>query len=163
MGEYLQKLIDAHKERRRRLMTLPPKLTKLMEPTFKPPAKPQPKPQPKPLPSQPEPLPKTAAPEITTIKIREIQNFVCNHFGLTINDLLSHKRPQNLVFPRHIAMYLAKNLTLLSYPNIGRLFGGRDHSAVMHAVKKIQTEMDMNENLKFEIEKIKNKLLPRQQ
>lgn len=71
------------------------------------------------------------------VKAREIQKIVAMVYGLTINDLLSHRRTANVVKPRQEAMWLAKRFTLLSLPEIGRQFGGKDHTTVLHAVRKI--------------------------
>ena len=71
------------------------------------------------------------------ISIQTIQNEVCRYFGLSKDDLLGAKRSQNIVLPRQIAMYLARELTELSLPRIGAEFGGKDHTTVMHATSKI--------------------------
>jgi hypothetical protein len=66
-----------------------------------------------------------------------IQSIVAKSFNVTKMDILSHRRTQNVVLPRQIAMYLAKTLTPRSYPEIGRRFGGRDHTTAIHSVHKI--------------------------
>ena len=66
-----------------------------------------------------------------------IQEVVARSFNVTRIDILSHRRTHNVVLPRQIAMYFAKNMTPRSYPEIGRRFGGRDHTTVIHAVQKI--------------------------
>jgi len=71
-------------------------------------------------------------------RIAEIQTVVCNHFDLTHMELISERRHRELVRPRQIAMYLAKQLTLRSLPEIGRHFGGRDHTTVIHAIRTIE-------------------------
>jgi len=70
--------------------------------------------------------------------IRDVQDAVCQRFGVSRADLLSERRIQKLVFPRHIAMYLAKELTKRSLTEIGRRFHGRDHATAIHAVRKIE-------------------------
>lgn len=72
------------------------------------------------------------------VKVATIQSEVCKFFKVNKNDLLGSKRQQSIVYPRHIAMYLTQELTDLSYPLIGREFGDRDHTTVMHAVEKIK-------------------------
>ena len=72
------------------------------------------------------------------IKIEEIQKLVATHYNVSRSDLLSARRTAAVVRPRQIAMYLAKVLTLRSLPEIGRRFGGRDHTTVLHAVRKIE-------------------------
>ncbi len=81
-----------------------------------------------------------AFPERTTrpIPVSSIQREVCKYYSISHTELVSSKRSQNIVYPRQIAMYLARELTDLSLPKIGEEFGGRDHTTVMHATKKIQ-------------------------
>jgi chromosomal replication initiator protein len=74
---------------------------------------------------------------VRQISIQTIQNEVCRYFSLSKDDLLGNKRSQNIVFPRQIAMYLARELTDMSLPRIGAEFGGKDHTTVMHATAKI--------------------------
>ena len=73
------------------------------------------------------------------ISIEDIQKQVSAHYNIRANDMFSSRRAAAIARPRQIAMFLAKDLTSLSYPAIGRSFGGRDHTTVMHAVKKIET------------------------
>lgn len=72
------------------------------------------------------------------LTIDEIQRRVADHYALKINDLISPRRAREVARPRQVAMYLAKMLTPRSLPEIGRRFGGRDHTTVMHAVKRIE-------------------------
>ena len=74
------------------------------------------------------------------IDIAEVQNAVATRFGVKVADMKSKKRTKALVFPRQLAMYLSRDLTELSYPEIGRHFGGKDHTTIMHACKKIEKE-----------------------
>lgn len=74
---------------------------------------------------------------LPVVSIREIQRAVCREFGITLNELLSHTRTQNLMLPRHIAVYLCRKLTRLSLPVIADRFNGRDHTTAMNSVKKI--------------------------
>jgi chromosomal replication initiator protein len=71
------------------------------------------------------------------ITIDEIQRRVSEHFKVRLSDLLSARRSRDVARPRQVAMYLAKRLTPRSLPEIGRKFGGRDHTTVMHAIKRI--------------------------
>jgi chromosomal replication initiator protein len=71
---------------------------------------------------------------------------------------LSSRRTANVVRPRQIAMYLAKTLTLRSLPEIGRRFGGRDHTTVLHAVRKIEGLIGKDNALAAEIESLKSQL-----
>ena len=72
------------------------------------------------------------------ITARRVQQVICKHYRISHKDLLSHRRPAGLVFPRQIAMYLTKQLTHNSLPEIGRRFGNRDHTTVLHALRKIK-------------------------
>ena len=74
------------------------------------------------------------------VKIEDIQRIVARQYNVSRADLLSSRRTANVVRPRQVAMYLAKTLTLRSLPEIGRRFGGRDHTTVLHAVRKIAGE-----------------------
>lgn len=69
--------------------------------------------------------------------IRDIQRAVCEHYDVKLIDMLSSRRTANIVKPRQIAMYLCKKLTLHSLPQIGRRFGGKDHTTVLHSVQKL--------------------------
>ncbi|WP_374295768.1 chromosomal replication initiator protein DnaA [Sphingomonas sp.] len=81
------------------------------------------------------------------ITIDEIQKLVSAHFELKPLDLVSARRSRAIARPRQIAMYLAKRLTTRSLPEIGRKFGGRDHSTVIHAVKKIEQLRDTDRDI----------------
>ncbi|MEN8237286.1 MAG: chromosomal replication initiator protein DnaA [Pseudomonadota bacterium] len=72
------------------------------------------------------------------VTIEEIQKKVAQHYNIRITDMHSAKRLRSVVRPRQVAMYLAKRLTAHSLPEIGRKFGGRDHTTVLHAVKKVE-------------------------
>ena len=71
------------------------------------------------------------------VTIDEIQKKVAEHFNIKLADMHSARRSRSVARPRQVAMYLAKQLTARSLPEIGRKFGGRDHTTVMHAVRKI--------------------------
>ncbi len=81
------------------------------------------------------------------IKIEDIMKVVGRHFNVAKADLLSPRRARTVVVPRQIGMYLAKKLTSRSLPEIGRRFGGRDHSTVLHAVRKIDEQIKSDEKL----------------
>ena len=72
------------------------------------------------------------------VTIDEIIRKVADHYNLRMSDLLSARRARQVARPRQVAMYLAKTLTSRSLPDIGRRFGGRDHTTVIHAVRKIE-------------------------
>ena len=90
------------------------------------------------------------------ISIDVIQKRVAAHYGVRVSEMFSARRARNIARPRQIAMYLAKNLTSLSYPEIGRQFGGRDHTTVMHAVKTIENLMKSDAQLSEDVELIKS-------
>ena len=72
------------------------------------------------------------------VTIDEIQRKVADYYAIKLSDLLSARRAREVARPRQVAMFLAKRLTPRSLPDIGRRFGGRDHTTVMHAVKRIE-------------------------
>jgi chromosomal replication initiator protein len=92
------------------------------------------------------------------VKIEDIQRTVARHYDVSRSDLLSSRRTAKVVRPRQIAMYLAKTLTLRSLPEIGRRFGGRDHTTVLHAVRKIENLVGLNPTIAEEIELLKRLL-----
>jgi chromosomal replication initiator protein len=92
------------------------------------------------------------------IKIEDIQRVVARQYNVSRSDLLSSRRTANVVRPRQVAMYLAKTLTLRSLPEIGRRFGGRDHTTVLHAVRKIEALVAKDTALSEEVESLKRQL-----
>ncbi len=92
------------------------------------------------------------------VKIEDIQRIVARQYNVSRADLLSSRRTANIVRPRQVAMYLAKTLTLRSLPEIGRRFGGRDHTTVLHAVRKIEGLVGNDAMLADEIELLKRQL-----
>ena len=93
------------------------------------------------------------------IKVDDIQRAVCRHYKVNRIDLLSHRRTKDLTIPRHIAMYLAKKMTMRSLPEIGRLFGGRDHTTVLHSVRKIEALEGVDDDLMARAAMIEAELL----
>lgn len=92
------------------------------------------------------------------VKIEDIQKLVATHFNVSRADILSSRRSAGVVKPRQIAMYLAKVLTLRSLPEIGRRFGGRDHTTVLHAVRKIEGAVTADVTLREDVELLKRML-----
>jgi chromosomal replication initiator protein len=92
------------------------------------------------------------------VKIEDIQRVVARQYNVSRADLLSSRRTANVVRPRQVAMYLAKILTLRSLPEIGRRFGGRDHTTVLHAVRKIENLASNDSAFADEIEALKREL-----
>lgn len=93
------------------------------------------------------------------VKIEDIQRIVAKHYQVSRADVLSSRRTQTVVRPRQVAMYLSKQLTLRSLPEIGRRFGNRDHTTVLHAVRKIDLLLKTDRQLADEVELLKRLLL----
>jgi chromosomal replication initiator protein len=86
------------------------------------------------------------------ISIEEIQKKVAEHFNIKTAEMQSARRARQVARPRQVAMYLAKQLTSRSLPEIGRKFGGRDHTTVMHAVKKVEELRNADANFAEDVE-----------
>lgn len=92
------------------------------------------------------------------ITVEKIQQIVADHFQLKVEDFKAKKRTRTVAHPRQIAMYLSRELTDNSLPKIGEMFGGRDHTTVLHAHDKVRTELANNKNYKLEIQNIIKKI-----
>jgi chromosomal replication initiator protein len=92
------------------------------------------------------------------ITIDEIQRQVAEYYTLRLSDMHSARRSRNVARPRQVAMYLCKKLTPRSLPEIGRKFGGRDHTTVMHAVRKIDELIDGDISFADEVKTLMRKL-----
>lgn len=92
------------------------------------------------------------------VKVEDILKLVATHYNVSKQDILSSRRTAIVVKPRQVAMYLAKTLTLRSLPEIGRRFGGRDHTTVLHAVRKIEALSAKDSILREELELLKRML-----
>ncbi|MBN1574139.1 MAG: chromosomal replication initiator protein DnaA [Deltaproteobacteria bacterium] len=90
--------------------------------------------------------------------IENIQKAVCKYFKIKVSDIRSKKRVKSLSEPRHIAMYLCREVGNASYPEIGKKFGGKDHSTVIHAVKKIEELISKDKEFKNTIFTIENQI-----
>lgn len=99
----------------------------------------------------------------SVISIEYIQDVVCSYFDITIKDLKSSQRSNNITFPRQIGMYLCRILTNESFPKIGETFGKRDHTTVMHAFKKIEKDIKEDPNTKLIVESVKKIILNNKQ
>jgi chromosomal replication initiator protein len=91
------------------------------------------------------------SPDQCRVKIEDILKIIGRHYNVARSDLLSPRRSRSVVVPRQVGMYLAKKLTPRSLPEIGRRFGGRDHSTVLHAVRKIEEQLRSDERLAREV------------
>ena len=92
------------------------------------------------------------------ITIEEIQKKVAEHYNIKLVEMSSARRSRTVARPRQVAMYLAKQLTSRSLPEIGRKFGGRDHTTVMHAVKKIDELRELDQNFAEDVELLRRML-----
>jgi chromosomal replication initiator protein len=92
------------------------------------------------------------------VKIDDILRAVSRHFAVSKQDILSQRRHRSVVWPRQVGMYLAKQLTSRSLPEIGRRFGDRDHTTVLHAIRKIDKELENNTRLRDDLDELKKQL-----
>lgn len=92
------------------------------------------------------------------ISIEYIQEMVSKYFGIDVRDMKSSKKSNDIVFPRQVAMYLCRSVANASFPKIGDEFGKRDHTTVMHAVRKIDKEIKENANTKLIVDNVKKNI-----
>jgi chromosomal replication initiator protein len=92
------------------------------------------------------------------VTIEEIQKRVAEHFNIRTSDMHSARRARSVARPRQVAMYLAKQLTTRSLPEIGRKFGGRDHTTVMHAVRKVEELRERDSGFAEDVELLRRML-----
>ncbi len=92
------------------------------------------------------------------ISPEKIKEAVADYYGISVDDLNSSKRSRNISYPRHIAIYLIRKELGLSYPNIGKLFGGKDHTSIMHSVEVISEELKYSKELSFTLNAIMEKV-----
>ena len=100
----------------------------------------------------------------SVISIEYIQEMICKYFNITVKDLKSSQRSNDIAFPRQIGMYLCRILTNESFPKIGEAFGKRDHTTVMHGYKKIEQEIKQNpeSNTKLIVDSVKKIILSKE-
>ena len=101
---------------------------------------------------------KMDGPKLTLIPIEDIQTEVGKFYNVTVKEIKATKRTQNIVLARQVAMYLAREMTDNSLPKIGKEFGGRDNSTVLHEYNKIKNMIAQDDSLRIEIDTIKNKI-----
>ncbi|MDI1443780.1 chromosomal replication initiator protein DnaA [Polyangium sp. 6x1] len=99
-----------------------------------------------------------ATPRASIMSVEDIQRAVCHHFHLRSIDLTSKDRHKSIAFARHVAMYLCKQRLKVSFPEIGRAFGNRDHTTVMSAVRKIEAQRDTDPQVRAHLEALERKL-----
>jgi chromosomal replication initiator protein len=92
------------------------------------------------------------------ISIDEIQRKVAEHYNIRLSDMIGPKRVRNFARPRQVAMYLCKQLTSRSLPEIGRRFGGRDHTTVMHGVRRIEELRQQDGQIDEDVELLRRAL-----
>jgi len=92
------------------------------------------------------------------ITIEDVQEAVATRFHIKIHDLKSKRRTKMLVYPRQIAMYLSRELTNASYPEIGRDFGGKDHTTIIHAWKQVEKGLEKDDTLQTTVESLKDEI-----
>jgi chromosomal replication initiator protein len=92
------------------------------------------------------------------IGVTQIQKAVTEYFSLKPNDLKAKSRRRNLVIPRQLAMFMCREITEESLPGIGKAFGGRDHSTVIHAFQKVKKDLETNTKLYKDLTAIKKML-----
>ncbi|MEE8126017.1 MAG: chromosomal replication initiator protein DnaA, partial [Nitrospirales bacterium] len=92
------------------------------------------------------------------ITTEDIQEAVASRFHLKISDLKSKRRTKTLVYPRQIAMFLCRTLTDASFPEIGRDFGGKDHTTIIHACKQMEKSQEADSTLRTTIESLKEEI-----
>jgi chromosomal replication initiator protein len=97
----------------------------------------------------------------SVITIEDIQKIVVSYYNLSMTDFLSARRSRHIARPRQIAMYLSKKLTTKSLPEIGRKFTGRDHTTVIHAIKKIEELMSKDRQFEYEVQSITDRIIKR--
>ncbi len=94
-----------------------------------------------------------------SISIEVIQKKVAEHFDIRLADMTSKRRPENIAFPRQIAMYLSRQMTESSLNNIGEAFGGRDHGTVMHACRLVKDRMEVDPNVRQVVSYLEKQLM----
>ena len=92
------------------------------------------------------------------VTIEEIQKKVAEHFNIKLSEMFSPRRARSVARPRQIAMYLSKQLTTRSLPEIGRRFGNRDHTTVMHAVRKVEELRSLDATIDEDVELLRRML-----
>jgi chromosomal replication initiator protein len=98
--------------------------------------------------------PSPRAPGRSRRTIADIQTVTCRHFGITAEELLSSARSPRVAWPRQVAMYLAREMTGASLPMIGREFGGRDHTTVLHACRRASARLSTDDDSREAVEKL---------
>jgi chromosomal replication initiator protein len=93
-----------------------------------------------------------------TLTIDVIQRRVAEHFDIRLSDMISRRRPENIAFPRQVAMFLARQLTESSLNTIGEAFGGRDHGTVLHACRLVKDRMEVDADVRQRVSYLEKQL-----
>lgn len=93
------------------------------------------------------------------ISVKDIKAAVCEAFDIPLIEMVSERRARPVARPRQVAMYLSRKLTPYSLPNIGRFFGDRDHTTVMHAITKVESLMGEDPAFKDDVEAVTSRLI----
>ncbi len=93
-----------------------------------------------------------------SLSIREIVDTVSKYYGVSVPDIISRRRTANVIRPRHVAMYLSRELTIKSFPEIGRAMAKRDHTTVLHAWAVTKTRMESDPELASEVSTLRAEL-----
>jgi chromosomal replication initiator protein len=94
-----------------------------------------------------------------TLSIEGIQKKVAEHFDIRLADMTSKRRPENIAFPRQVAMYLSRQMTESSLNNIGEAFGGRDHGTVLHAIRQVKDRMQVDPHVRQTVSYLEQQLM----
>ena len=92
--------------------------------------------------------------EVRSVSVDDIQKTIANYYKVRLQDMKSSKRTRTVAFPRQVAMYVCKDLTTLSLPEIGAEFGGKDHTTILYAVRKIEKLRKESVDFDEEIQRI---------
>ena len=98
--------------------------------------------------------------DFSAVTVAQVIAAVCEFYEVSQMDLVSDRRTARVVYPRHIAMYLARELTPKSFPLIGRMMGGRDHTTALHGWRRIKAMLETDERMADEIEILMRKIMP---
>jgi len=93
------------------------------------------------------------------VTVREIQEAVCEHFDIPMIEMISDRRARPVARPRQIAMYFSREFTPFSLPNIGRFFGGRDHTTIMHGITQVERLIREDKEVRHQVKTIRERLV----
>jgi chromosomal replication initiator protein len=96
------------------------------------------------------------------MSLNEIQKRTAEYFSISLSDLISNRKKRKFSYPRQVAMYLCRNLTDSSFKEIGKAFGNKDHSTVIYALKRVETEKNKNKKVFNDINKLQGFLVTSQ-